>query len=744
MTSLLLMLTLQASRPSAAVPWIIPRPLTAHVLGDAPFRVGGPITISRPAALAFEANTIAGYLRNCGAQVRWTTGPGRAADIAFEPANPTLPEGGYRLEVRSNRIRIESTGGAGAFYAVQSLRQMLPAEIERGRVSGSSIPAVEIGDQPKFPWRGVLLDVSRHFFTPNEIKRTLDLMAMQKLNVFHWHLTDDGGWRIQIKRYPKLTEQGAWRRASKDVWDYMHLEFPPAGSSVPRYGGFYTQDQIRDIVRYAAQRHIMIVPEIEMPGHCMAAVATFPDLSCNVPQADYFKATGGLPIKGAYCPGKDSTFEFLQNVLDEVFELFPSKVVHIGGDEVDKYLWNHCPDCQKRMKDEGLKDAEELQSYFVKRMERYINSKGRSLMGWDEILQGGLAPNAMVMSWRGIEGGIKAAAANHSVVMTPTSHCYFDYTYGQISTDHVLTFHPIPKQIEGTPAESQILGGQANLWTEYVPDFKTAQQRLFPRLLAMSDVLWSGESDKQSFDPRLDAFYPRLQALGLNFYLPKPEAEFDAVMMDPDAKIAFKPSPIPGAIVRYTTDGTEPNAKSKVYSGPLSAAVPQTVLAATFLPGGQSSEATRVEVASQTVDTIDGLKPGLAWSAYEGTWAKMPDFATLLPSASGETANIDLVGGKEENYALSLNGVLTVPEAGIYTFYLSSDDGSMFWLGGARVVNNDGLHGAIEQSGRIYLKAGSYPVRVGFFQAGGAQSLKLQVEGPNLAKQPVPDAWLRH
>lgn len=734
MTSFLLLATLGLA-PQTNLPSLIPAPSQVRFNRMAPFTGGGVLTISCPQDCTFEENAVRDLFQRCGFDTQIVGD--RSSTAGADSAE------GYRIEIAPSKIRISSATSAGAFYAVQTLRQLLPPAIENGTVKNASIPSGSIFDMPRFPWRGMLFDVSRHFFPPKDIKHILDLLAMQKMNVFHWHLVDDGGWRLEIKRYPNLTRQGAFRRASKAVWDYRHLDFPPKGAPGPRYGGYYTQSQIKDIVRYAADRHITIVPEIEMPGHSLAALESYPELACKVPDIDFQKAST-MPSKNVYCAGKEGTFKFLENVLDEVFELFPSKIIHIGGDEVDKYLYNHCPDCQKRMVEEHLASADELQSYFIKRIERYVNSKGRRLMGWDEILQGGLAPNAAVMSWRGIAGGIEAAEAGHDVVMTPTSHCYFDYTYNQISTDHVLDFQPVPVALAGKDAAAHVLGAQCNLWTEWVPDRATAEQRLFPRILAMAEVLWSGDSSLTTFDSRLGGFYSRLQNLGINFYLPEPEAEFNAVMVDPDAKIVLKPTPIAGASIRYTIDGSEPTLGSKLYTAPLDASFPLTVNAATFLPSGQKSESIRVEVASQTIDSVEALKPGLAYSVYEGNFERVPDFTVLKPVASGETPQFGLVGNRLENYALSINGAISVPTTGIYRFFLSSDDGSNLWIGGAKVVDNDGPHGTIEKSGRMYLKAGSYPIRVGYYQGSGAQSLQLCIEGPQILKQEVPLAWLRH
>jgi hexosaminidase len=446
----------------------------------------------------------------------------KAVILRTDQNEPELGAEGYKLDIRPNRIFIIGYRPAGVFYGIQTLRQMLPVQVEAlDQVSNArwSVPCAQITDIPRYKWRGLLLDVSRHFFTPAEVERVLDYLAMNKMNTFHWHLVDDGGWRIEIKKYPLLTETGAWRTWSDVMWDYQHLHFPGSGTGDRVYGGYYTQTEIREIVKYAADRHITIIPEIEMPGHSLAALASYPSLVCtNPPLAEWTKRTS-MPAPNVYCAGKETTFTFVKGVLDEVISLFPSSYIHIGGDEVDKFLWQNCPDCQKRMKDEGLKNTEELQSYFIKRVEKYLNSKGRRLIGWDEILQGGLAPNASVMSWRGTDGGIAAAQSGHDVVMTPTSHCYFDYSYDSISTDHVLSFVPTPPQLSATEAQ-HILGGQANLWTEMVPDLATIDDRLFPRLAAMAEVLWSGPGKETpaQFDSRLPAYYRRLSAMGVKYH----------------------------------------------------------------------------------------------------------------------------------------------------------------------------------------------------------------------------------
>lgn len=435
--------------------------------------------------------------------------------IWLEIGDPkALGREGYQLQVTDQSIHILGGSDAGVFYGVQTLRQLLPPQngIETER-DPLDVPAVEIQDAPRYPWRGYMLDVSRHFFPVDYIKKVLDLMALQKLNTFHIHLTDDQGWRIQINRYPELTSIGAWRDENGQ-----------------KYGGFYTQDQIREIVKYAADRHITVVPEIEMPGHCMAALATYPELSST--GGPFAVSTAWGIHYDVYCPGKESTFKFLQNVLDEVIPLFPGPFIHIGGDEVPKDRWKTSPECQALMKREHLANEEELQSYFVKRMTAYIQSKGKRLIGWDEILEGGLAPGAAVMSWRGTKGGIAAAASGHDVVMCPGSHCYLDH-YQSDSQIPPKPFELLPLQkvysfnpADGLTADqaTHVMGLQGNLWTESVATPERADYMTYPRLAALAEVGWSPLAEKNwpDFQRRLTIFEQRLDELHVNYFRAPP------------------------------------------------------------------------------------------------------------------------------------------------------------------------------------------------------------------------------
>ena len=404
----------------------------------------------------------------------------------------------YNLEINKNFILIKGSDREGLIHGVYSLIQLIPRS---SGVNDSKLACVKINDYPKFKWRGLLLDCCRHFMSIDFVKRYIDLLAYHKMNVLHWHLTEDQGWRIEIDKYPKLTDVGAWRK-EKD------------GSI---YGGFYTKEQIKEVVDYAYKRGVNIVPEIELPGHCVAALAAYPEYSCTGGPFEVEKDWG--VFKDIYCAGNDSTFVFLENVLDEIIELFPSKYIHIGGDEAPKYRWENCSKCKKRIQDENIQDTHELQSYFIQRIENYISGKGKKLIGWDEILEGGLANNATVQSWRGFEGALEAVKTGHDAIVSPTSHAYFDYDLDAIDLEKVYNFDPIPIDVPSDKLK-HIIGGECNMWSERAPQ-NTVDSKVFPRLLAMSEVLWDYPTirDYNLFYERVQAHYKRLDVLGVNYGL---------------------------------------------------------------------------------------------------------------------------------------------------------------------------------------------------------------------------------
>ena len=456
-----------------------------------------------------------------------TSGSGSRITLALDPSTASLGDEGYRLAVSGEEIALRASKVAGLLHAAQTLRQLLPTAIfRRAPVKDArwTVPAVEIEDRPRFGWRGSHLDVGRHFMPKEFILKHLDLLALHKLNVFHWHLTEDQGWRIEIKRYPKLTSVGGWR---KDTMTVPRTRDPEKRKFTGKpHGGFYTQDDVREVVRYAADRGITVMPEIEMPGHAVAAIAAYPELGNTGKQLDVLTYWG---VHDHVLGVGDNVLRFFENVLEEVLDLFPSKFIHVGGDEVPKTEWKASPEAQARMRAEGLKDADELQSWFIRHFDGWLGKRGRRLVGWDEILEGGLAPGATVMSWRGEEGGVAAARAGHDVVMTPQKPTYFDHDQskepgepegigGHNSLEDVYAYEPVPRELDAKLA-NRVLGSQGQIWTEYMPDSKRVEYNTWPRLTALAEVLWSPREGRDivEFKTRLGTHLERLRILDVNF-----------------------------------------------------------------------------------------------------------------------------------------------------------------------------------------------------------------------------------
>ncbi len=505
---------------------LIPLPVEIHP-GSGSFTITSSTRILYSDKAEFSAKYLAGLLHPATGymlpmeKIGLKNSTGILIKLEIDPDLGISSEG-YFLSITPRQIEISSTSIGGLFYGIQTLRQLLPLEIESSEpVPGLEwkVPCLEIVDQPAFSWRGLHLDVSRHMYPVEFLKSFLDLMALHKLNVFHWHLTDDQGWRIEIQKYPRLVQIGAYRESTPFPHDRGKADNQP-------YGGFYSQDEVRELVSYASERNISIVPEIEMPGHALAALAAYPQYGCK---GEGYKVGCWWGMQDeVFCPGNIELYPFLEDILEEVLDLFPSEFIHIGGDECPKNSWKACPKCQNKIEVEGLKDELELQSYFIRRIGKYLNSKGKRIIGWDETLEGGLAPNAAVMSWRGMEGGVSAALKSHEVVMTPNTHCYFDYYQslkydieppalgGYISLEKVYEFDPC----DGIPFEKQkyILGGQGNIWTEFMPIGNQVEYMAYPRASALAEVLWSGPSkDFISFSERIKNHLKRLKNIGVNY-----------------------------------------------------------------------------------------------------------------------------------------------------------------------------------------------------------------------------------
>jgi hexosaminidase len=536
LTAILMTMTPSLAQPAARPIAIVPQPVSVKP-GVGAFTVTAKTVIWTDRATAELGRRLAGYLEPAvGFTLPVRTGAANTGNrivLVRDPRLTRLGPEGYTLEVAPGRVVVRAPELAGVFYGIQTIRQLLPPQIFReARVDGASwtMPAVRIEDMPRFQWRGLHLDVGRHFMPKEFVKKYIDLMALHKMNTFHWHLTEDQGWRIEIRKYPKLTEVGAWRketivgRQAKDRSDWRF--------DGTKHGGYYTQDDVREIVAYAKDRFINVVPEIEMPGHAVAAIAAYPELGVDLTPAEV--ATHWGVFDNILNPD-DSTIRFMQDVLTEVMELFPSRFIHVGGDEADKTRWKASPRVQARIKELGLKNEDELQSWFIHQIDAFLTAKGRRLVGWDEILEGGLAPGATVMSWRGVKGGLAAAREGHDVVMTPTSHTYFDYYQtrdqqgeqlaigGFLPLETVYAYEPVPAELEPQFAK-HILGVQGQLWTEYLQTPKHVEYMAFPRACALAEVVWTPAAARNfaDFSVRLTTHLQRLGIVDVNYRAPGP------------------------------------------------------------------------------------------------------------------------------------------------------------------------------------------------------------------------------
>jgi len=650
----------------------------------------------------------------------------------------------YHLDITTKKVSIQAESDEGFFYGIQTFLQLIPSNSN----TQIKVPCLKIDDEPKYAWRGMHLDCARHFFPKEFVKKYIDYIAMYKMNTFHWHLTDDQGWRIEIKKYPKLTEIGAWRNGSM-VGHYNDQIYDDK-----RYGGFYTQDDIKEIVAYATQRHITVVPEIEMPGHAVAALAAYPEYSCTGGPFQVAKQWGVLD--DVFCP-KEETITFLEDILTEVMALFPSKYIHIGGDECPKTRWRTCPHCQALIKEKGLKDEHELQSYFVQRIEKFVNKKGRKIIGWDEILEGGLAPNAAVMSWRGTEGGIEAAKQKHFVVMTPGSHCYFDHYQGDpkneplaiggyTTVEKVYGFNPTPTELSAEEA-NYILGAQANVWTEYMEDAAKVEYMIFPRIMAMSEVLWgtSNAADFKNFQNRMVQQFATLDRKGINYSKAlfevttkvRPNTTNTAVVLELHSANEAKN-------IKYTTDNTTPTAKSISYSGPITINKNQTIKAAYFEKEKQKSALIEQSFYWNKATGKSIILVNQPHESYNSGGA-----FTLVDGMMGNRSKFgrDWLGfsGKDLNATIDLGTATTIHQVSVSVL---SNEGSWIYYPNTLeiLISNDGKEfTSIKQLSSSDIKAVNGLVVVNF----ESQSTKyIKVTATNLGKIPTgmpgagSDAWL--
>lgn len=609
---------------------IIPRPQQVNVSNDAPFTLSAKTVISlgtNSQDMKRNANMLASYIEQATG-IRPTVGKSKNGAAIILTIDKTIANAeGYKLDADAKQIRIAGASAAGVFYGIQTLRKSLP--LVNGKASKVSIPAVHIADAPRFAYRGTHLDVSRHFVTADSMRQFIDMLALHNINRFHWHLTDDQGWRIEIKKYPLLTQIGSKRAQTVIGHNSGKYDGKP-------YSGFYTQKQIRDIVKYAADRYITIVPEIDLPGHMQAALAAYPDMGCTGGPYEVWQKWG--VSDNVLCAGNDKTLTFIDNVLKEITQLFPSKYIHVGGDECPKTQWQKCPKCQARIKalnleaKDGHSAEERLQSYIITHASNYLKSLGRNTIGWDEILEGGLAEGATVMSWRGESGGIAAAKQHHDVVMTPNSYLYFDYYQsldkdneplaigGYLPLETVYSYEPMPKELTADEAR-HIIGVQANIWTEYMPTFKQMQYMALPRLAALSEVQWSQPAlkDYNSFTNRLTEFTHLYDRLGYNY---AKHLYNVAIHVDSDNKwreILIHMTTAGNAEIRYTLDGTEPTANSTLYTGAIVLQKSAKIRAAAFRDGKRSSVTSQdISFNKATACPVELLQPTHKNYTYNG------------------------------------------------------------------------------------------------------------------------------
>ncbi|MEO5893479.1 MAG: family 20 glycosylhydrolase [Ferruginibacter sp.] len=676
--------------------------------------------------------------------------------IIFKYDKSVLATEGYHLNITSEQITLSAGTPAGMFMAVQSVRQLLPASVEQkaGRqIISLSLPAVSIKDQPAYGYRGMMLDVSRHFFSIGYLEKFIDRMALYKMNKLHLHLTDDQGWRIEINKYPKLTEEGAWRTFNNQdsfctsrAADNPDFTIDPSHivtkNGKTMYGGFYTQVEMKTLVAYAAARHIEIIPEIDMPGHMMAAINSYPFLTCNG------ENSWGTLFTKPICPGLETTYEFAQNVFSEIMEIFPSEYIHIGGDEVDRSDWAKSPACKELMTREGIKDLAGLQSYFINRMEKFFNSKGKKLIGWDEVLEGGISSTAYIMYWRKWvpAAPVEAAKNGNKVIMTPGEPLYFDYEADKLSIDHIYHFDPIPTVLNAKEGKA-IIGAQANTWTERIPSEQRADYMTMPRMTALSEMLWTNQpANYDLYLKRLFKQFNRMDILQINYRLPDLAGLLNEYVFTDEAKLSILP-PLKTFKIRYTTDGSLPTATSSLLPLPLVIKNAQLIRVAAFTPAGKHGDVYNLNFKQQQMmepTVIASLKPGLQATYYKAQFSKTTLMETAKIDSSFFVSTINIPATiTAPSFGIRYKGYIDVPTDGIYSFFLTADDGAVLTIGEQLVVDNDGNHSAQERSGQVALRKGAHPFELNFIEGGGGYALKLKYSiGGSLPKD-IPASWLK-
>lgn len=664
--------------------------------------------------------------------------------------NNKISKEGYELRIDKKGIEISGSTDQGLFYGLQTIQQLYLLAKPADNIL---LPYVAIKDQPAFQWRGVELDVARHFFSKDYLYKFIDLLSSYKFNKLHLHLTDDQGWRIEIKKYPKLTSMGAWRTynnqdsaclvKAKENPDFnLPQEFKRITNGREEYGGFYTQQDIKDIVAYAASRHIEIIPEIDMPGHMMIATQAYPELLLDSQTAGWGKQFS-VPIS----PWKESSYTFIENVLSEIIALFPSPYIHIGADEVEKDSWSNSDAAQNFMKTQGISNLHDLQSYFVKRVNTFIRSKNKRSIGWDEILDGSSDTSMTVMYWRGWVKNAPREAVNrgHRVIMTPTNPLYFDYLPNSSSLDAVYNMSVIPSDILNEKSQL-IQGAQANIWTEMIPSTARLEFMILPRLSALAERVWTNKSLYESYRGRLIAHFGLWNKMGLRYRMPDLKGFADMQVIVDGRSILKIDNELPENTIHYTTDGSLPTQKSPVLNDSLIVKKEGTLRFATIASSGAKSELYQIEFKNDSwkqgvSEEIKNISPGLSATFFKGTFANTAAIAGDIVRKE-VIKNIHLSDTiKMPAFGAKISGYLHVKDKGIYNFYFTCDDGGLLRIHNQVVVDNDGQHAPIMKSGQMALEAGYHPITVDFLEAGGGFTLKLQysVNGSKVKDIPSED-----